>query len=98
MWRQGDILIEAVKAIPESASRVNNLILAEGDSTGQRHRVKNRKGARLFWGNRGFYLDVFAEEAEIVHPEHHVIRLPKGFYRIWRQREFTDSGSRWVAD
>ena len=98
MWRQGDILIEAVKEVPAAARRVNGLVLAEGAATGQRHRVKDRKSARLFRSGGNLFLEVFAEEAEIVHPEHHEIRLTKGCYRVWRQREFTDAGSRWVVD
>ncbi|MGO9110146.1 MAG: hypothetical protein ACLP9L_13015 [Thermoguttaceae bacterium] len=98
MWRQGDVLIEAVKEVPAAARRVNGLVLAEGDATGQRHRVKGRKSARLFRHAGNLFLKVLAEEAEIVHPEHDEIRLAKGCYRVWRQREYTDWGSRRVVD
>jgi hypothetical protein len=43
-------------------------------------------------------LKVDADEASIVHPEHDTITLPRGVCRVWRQREFDDLGSRFVAD
>ena len=49
-------------------------------------------------GATQLYLEVTAEEAGVVHPEHGEIVLPRGAYRVWRQREFDDSGSRFVAD
>lgn len=98
MWRQGDILIDSISEVPAEARRMSGLVLAEGDSTGQRHRIRDRKSARLYRSERNLFLEVFAEEAVIVHPEHDEIRLTKGCYRVWRQREFTDRGTQWVTD
>lgn len=102
MWRQGDVLIERVEAVPPSARKRKRPILASGDSTGQRHQIKDRQAAQLFSVGEGrdtqLFLDVTAEEARIVHPEHGTIALPRGAYRVWRQREFDDLQIRFVAD
>jgi hypothetical protein len=102
MWRQGDVLIERVEAIPASARRLKRPVLASGDSTGQRHQIRDRRAARLLASGEGnatqFYLEVVAKEAGVVHPEHGEVVLPRGTYRVWRQREFDDMGTRPVAD
>ena len=96
------MLIERVEVIPTSARRLKRPVLASGDSTGQRHQIKDRRAARLLSSDEGgatqLYLEVTAEEAGVVHPEHGEIVLPRGTYRVWRQREFDDLGSRFVAD
>jgi hypothetical protein len=42
MWRQGDVLIERVAEIPAGLPKVKRLVLAAGDSTAQRHEIKER--------------------------------------------------------
>ena len=102
MWRQGDVLIERVDEIPRSAGRLEHVVLASGDTTGHSHRIKDRRTAQMFLMGRGlravFFLEVTAEEAKVEHPEHGPIVLPRGMYRVWRQREFGESGARFVAD
>jgi hypothetical protein len=102
MWRQGDVLIERVGAIPPSARRRKRAVLASGDATGQRHQVRDPKTARVLADGEGqdeqLFLEVTADEARVVHPEHGTITLPRGAYRVWRQREFDDGGIRTVAD
>ena len=71
-------------------------MLASGDTTGHSHRIKDRRTAQMFLMGRGhlavFFLEVTAEEAKVEHPEHGPIVLPRGMYRVWRQREFGESG------
>ncbi len=102
MWRQGDVLIKRVETIPPSALRLKRAVLASGDSTGHRHQIKDRRTARLFESVNarasGLFLEVVADEAAVSHPEHGEIVLTRGVYRVWRQREFDDLGSRLVAD
>jgi len=102
IWRQGDVLIERVDSIPPSARRLKRQILASGDSTGQRHQIKDGRAARLLASDEGgprmLFLEVIAEEVGVVHPEHGEVVLPQGTYRVWRQREFDDWGFRTVAD
>jgi hypothetical protein len=99
MWRQGDVLIEAIHEIPRELKRIKRLILAAGDSTAQRHQIKERGVAQLFQDNQGqLFLVVTAQQAVVVHPEHNPIVLPKGNYRVWRQREFNPVRPRTVVD
>jgi hypothetical protein len=102
MWRQGDILIQQIEAIPEQSVRQKRLVLASGDTSGHSHKIKDRRTANLFLPSspesRVMYLEVTEDVAEVVHPEHATIPLPKGCYRVWRQREFTDLGARSVLD
>src|SRR5690349_11518098 len=93
MWRQGDILIEAVDAIPRTAGLLVHRIIAEGAATGHRHAVEQARGVQLYVHGGNHYLDVDCASARIVHPEHAPIVLPTGMYRIWRQREWTGSGT-----
>jgi hypothetical protein len=89
MWRQGDILIQTVDEIPDHATARQHLILADSRTTGHRHEVEHARGIRVLAVAATLYLDVDAPRARIVHPEHHPIELPRGKYRIWRQREYT---------
>ncbi len=98
MWRQGDVLIDEVNEVPAGAERLKQLVLAAGDSTGQRHMIKDRKSAELFRDRGILYLRVVADKAVVAHPEHHPITLPRGTYRVWKQREFTDAKPRPVHD
>ncbi|MEH3148604.1 MAG: hypothetical protein PGN34_25525 [Methylobacterium frigidaeris] len=89
MWRQGDVFIRAIPAIPPSATDrpLPHTVLAHGEVTGHSHRVADP--AFLFAGDGCFYLDVRAEQARVVHDEHGTITLDRGSYRVWRQREYT---------
>jgi hypothetical protein len=104
---QGDILIERVDDVPEAgrvASCANQgwVILAEGEATGHRHRLfgtvamyRDNALARdvpsdLYVG----HVRVSSPMARLEHEEHAAITLPRGIYRIRRQRhlEPTDVG------
>ena len=99
MWRQGDVLIEQVTGVPATAVRLKQLVLAAGDSTGQRHMIKDRKTAELYLAaDQTLFLRVTADAATVAHPEHGHITLPRGEYRVWKQREFTDARPRPVYD
>lgn len=89
MWRQGDIFISAIASLPrEAADRpLPHRVLAHGEVTGHSHRVADP--AALFAGDGCFYLEIFADQSRVVHDEHGTITLDRGFYRVWRQREYT---------
>jgi hypothetical protein len=101
MWRQGDILIQEITEIPPTAERRKSLVLASGDTTGHSHRIERNRMARVFSNHDGddeLFLEVIAEEAKVVHPEHEPIILPRGRYRVWRQREWDGDRGRNVRD
>lgn len=88
LWRQGDIYIEPASSIPESALRLQDAVLAEGEITGHSHRIEDLASAAVFEDRGQLYLEVIADRARIVHEEHGPIELARGSYRVWRQREF----------
>jgi hypothetical protein len=94
MWRQGDVLIQRVDAIPERVQRsaLPHGIIARGELTGHSHRLENPRSAMLFSGVHTLgelYLDVPTGGTRIIHEEHGPIDLPGGYYRVWRQREYS---------
>ena len=102
LFRQGDLLIQKVEEVPEGAEALKRLTIATGSATGHRHRIRERKSARAYsagsFEKPVLLLEVTADEATLVHPQHDSIVLPKGVYRIWRQREYTEQGNRYVID
>ncbi len=89
LYRHGDVLIQKVKSKPKAARKQQHLTLAEGEVTGHSHRIKEKSNAVLFRHQSDFFLNVTAKSATIIHEEHAPIELPKGMYRVWRQREYT---------
>jgi len=103
MWRQGDVLIRRVEAIPDRVPRrpLPHGVLVHGELTGHSHRLENPKSAMLFSGARSIgelFLDVPAGGTRIIHEEHGPIELPQGLYRAWRQREYSPKAIRVVRD
>lgn len=111
LYAQGDILIERVDHAaptgtllhpdPDGAS-----VLAEGEATGHRHAIHDR--VTMFRDDslardipEGLYvthLRVDGPSARLVHDEHDAITLPRGTYRVRRQREMEPRDARVVVD
>src|SRR5262245_58993785 len=98
LWRQGDVFIAAVPSLPRRAKPQPRCVLAEGEVTGHSHRVADEGTARLYRNSAWLYLQVVADAATVVHEEHRPITLPRGVYRVWRQREYTPRAIRVVRD
>jgi hypothetical protein len=88
LWRQGDIYIESIHEIPQAAVVQPDLVLAEGEATGHRHRIEDPRSAILFDDRGQLYLNITSSRARVVHDEHATIDLERGYYRVWRQREY----------
>jgi len=73
-------------------------IVLTSKTTGHQHKIAEKKVCRLYEVGDEFVLEVFAEEASLVHPEHDTIVFEKGIYRVWRQREFDNGRARFVYD
>lgn len=87
-YRQGDILVHSIESLPESAKlQQGPCILAHGKTTGHNHQVL--RGASRFLEGEDQYLEVTDQEAALVHDEHSTLLLPRGFYRVVRQRQYT---------
>src|SRR5262245_42537383 len=106
LYFQGDLCIEpvadaaldGVPAVP--VARDGAVVLAEGEVTGHRHAFHGAAvmlfrdptlardlPAELYIG----HLRVDADTAQLQHEEHDTITLPRGTYRVRRQREFDGS-------
>jgi hypothetical protein len=111
LFAQGDLLIERVADIPPSGTLLNSgrdgaMVLAEGETTGHRHAIYDR--VTMFRDDAlardipvGLYVGhvtVDGPSARLEHQEHDAITLPKGTYRVRRQRELEPRDARVVAD
>ncbi|MER5636081.1 hypothetical protein ABT095_03915 [Kitasatospora sp. NPDC002227] len=108
MYRQGDVLIVPV---PEEAAPVSGhglteqprdgrgrLVLALGEVTGHAHAVV---GPGRLLREPGMFSTAWLQLTEggrVVHEEHAAIPLPKGWYRVVRQREYVPGAVRVVSD
>jgi hypothetical protein len=108
---QGDLLIERVPDIAPSGTIEENtegavIVLAEGEESGHRHAIGER--ATMFRDERlardipaGLYIGhvrVNSAYARVTHDEHAPITLPRGTYRVRRQRELGPRDARVLAD
>ena len=89
MYRQGDILLITADAIPPSAVRQDDGVLAHGEASGHRHEVLS--DACVWVGIEGTkYVEVPGKEAYLRHEEHGPIMLSgPAIYRVIRQREYS---------
>lgn len=97
-YRHGDVMIERVNSLPADKKKLQHTILAHGEVTGHCHRIKEQGVAVLFEATGNLYLDIAAVSATVTHEEHAPISLPKGLYRVWRQREYSPQEIRIIRD
>jgi hypothetical protein len=111
IFAQGDLLIERVLDVVPSGRIAQNsdgaaMVLAEGEATGHRHAIWERVimfrddglardiPADLYVG----HVKIDAHSARVTHDEHAPLTLPRGTYRVRRQRELEPRDARIVAD
>ncbi|HKT04646.1 MAG TPA: hypothetical protein VJT31_34450 [Rugosimonospora sp.] len=104
-YRQGDVLVVAVAAIPAGAVPVPrdgaDVVLAYGEVTGHRHAISERHAELLALPEAEIerrFLRITGESALLVHEEHAPVPLPPGAYEVVRQREYAPKAPRIVAD
>lgn len=106
MFRQGDVLIVPVRALPAKKSLVaverelGRVVLAHGEATGHTHAIKNERAA-LFRDPKlmAVFLHVSGDDpVALEHEEHDAIHIAPGSYRVLRQVEYTPAAIRQVAD
>ncbi|MFI6638332.1 hypothetical protein [Streptomyces sp. NPDC050504] len=109
MYRQGDVLLVPVAQadLPPGAAdgpeeprdARGRMVLALGEVTGHAHAVVGP--GRLVREPGGPFAPMLLslpDGGRVVHEEHAPIPLPKGWYRVVRQREYTPGSVRVVAD
>jgi len=95
MYRQGDVLLRSVQAIPTTARPVardaGRIVLAYGEVTGHAHAIEapESEATLLSVSENERFLRLVAD-VDLVHEEHATIRLPAGDYAVVRQRVWTD--------
>ncbi|GGJ76227.1 hypothetical protein [Deinococcus aquiradiocola] len=97
LYRHGDVLVQQVQTLPDSHPRPG-VTLAHGEVTGHSHRFSEPGSVQLHQSGRDLYVQVLTDHADLIHEEHRTIRLPRGVYRVWMQREYTPAGIRRVYD
>lgn len=109
MFRQGDVLImpvaeetvppRALDAAGEPRDARGRLVLALGEVTGHAHAVTGvGRLIREPGAQDGPMLLHLPEGGRVVHEEHAAIPLPRGWFRVVRQREYLPGSVRVVAD
>ncbi|MEU3509782.1 hypothetical protein ABZ733_18145 [Streptomyces longwoodensis] len=108
MYRQGDVLLVPVAdgAVPSHVAGApreprdgrGRLVLALGEVTGHAHAVVGPGELVREPGPFGPMLLHLPKGGRVVHEEHAAIALPKGWYRVVRQREYVPGSVRIVAD
>ena len=111
LYAQGDLLIERVADLAASGAVIDAspdgvVVLAEGELTGHRHAIHER--VTMFRDDalardipEGLYVGhvrVDEPSARVQHDEHAAITLPRGTYRVRRQRELDPKDARVVMD
>lgn len=99
-YRQGDVLLLPVDAIPTKAiqsKRLGPIILAEGEATGHAHKINRSAKVKEFDVGTELYLEVEAP-VELEHEEHGTVVIEPGCYQIRRQVEVWMDEARQVAD
>lgn len=96
VFRQGDIYIEKLEAVPAGAIQMQKVEaqLAPGTTQGSRHVLDALQGVTMYRLANPTVLDGpildLATERTITHPEHGNVILPPGCYGITYQRAFAD--------
>ena len=111
IFAQGDLLLERVADVAPSGTVSENaqgmpMVLAEGEKTGHHHAILDR--VTMFQDDRlardipaGLYIghiQVRSPSARVTHEEHAPLTLPRGTYRVRRQRELGPRDARVLAD
>ena len=100
IYRQGDVLIREVLAIPTSAVAVPSengaVVLAHGEVTGHSHAIGSEFAHLVAEGAQRFLRAT--RPVALRHEEHGEIILPAGQYEVVIQREYVPGAIRNVAD
>lgn len=105
IFRQGDILLIPVKAIPAAIKPVDpengRVVLAHGEVTGHHHSFVMAERIALFredGSGGGLFLTVSGDTAPLTHQEHRTLDIPAGMHEVRRQREYHPAALRQVED
>ena len=100
-YRQGDVLLHPVAALPAEAQPVKaatRIVLAEGEQTGHAHAIQPKRGQVKQWlAGTELYLEV-RQPVTLEHEEHALATVEPGIYHVRRQVEVWMDEVRQVSD
>ncbi|MEL6188014.1 MAG: hypothetical protein AAFU79_25605 [Myxococcota bacterium] len=98
-YRHGDVMLEKLLRPPGGEKRLlPHRVLAHGEVTGHRHQIQEPQGSMLYEMPAYLLLEVTADFVTLVHEEHKPIELERGYYKVWRQREYSPEEIRVIRD
>lgn len=104
-WRQGDVCIIPIDAMPSGLTPVERddgaVVLAYGEVTGHKHQIRELDVELFAPGEASVMAERFLRVGEtslLIHEEHATIALPPGEYEVRHQREYSPEDLRQVAD
>jgi len=99
---QGDIPILEMKKKEglKFKKMEENVVVAEGETTGHLHivKVKDKADVEIAQDENGYYFKVNSGEAVITHPEHPEITFGHGLWFVGRQFEYDELEEKRVLD
>jgi hypothetical protein len=104
VYRQGDVLLIAVDADLRDdgqqpvAREHGKIILAHGEATGHAHAIEESTAVLVEAPTTNVRHLRLVKPATLLHEEHREIEIPPGLYEVRRQREYSPSEIRTVAD
>lgn len=110
MYRQGDVLLVKINAIPEGAKLLENkerITIAWGEATGHSHALLSEHATAYEW--QGDLLIEVKQTTQLTHGthsgthtptdfDHYPITLEPGVYKYLPQREYTPEAIKRVVD
>jgi len=95
---QGDVQLKRIEKLPKNLKEKDKTI-AYGEATGHHHSFTPESKVKVMIDNSGNQFAILEQQSELVHQEHNTIQIPKGIWRIRRQREYDQiEGIRQVSD
>lgn len=84
VYRQGDVVLRQVDSLPKDVKPVRRRLRVSGE-TGNLHVLEGEY--KLYRCGRQLYV-VVEEPCRLIHPEHQLILVSPGIYRVERVRSF----------
>jgi len=84
VYRQGDVVLKQVNNLPKDVKPVKRRLRIRGE-TGNPHTLEG--GHKLYRSGGRLYV-VVEEPCRLIHPEHQLILVKPGIYRVERVRTF----------
>ena len=107
IYRQGDILLQKIDSLPavkickqsmEGEEIKDAIILSLGEATGHKHQLIKQDSKLVKSVNLDQFFLLVNSPSDLTHEEHTKITLPKGNYRVVRQRTYLPESIQYVAD